>query len=306
MRNLTLRQLRILTAVTKAGSMAGAARQLHVTPPAITVQMQQLEETAGLPLVERLGEGTLPTPAGEILLRTAHKIEAMLAECEQEIQQLKGIRGGQVAVGVVSTAKYFAPRALAAFRADHPEVDLRLLVHNRQATIAALRDLSVDLAIMGLPPESLDLENAALGDHPHIIVAAGRHPLAGVPVTIKGLAQEMFFIREQGSGTRMLMESLFQEAGFTPNIGMEIGSNETIKQAVIAGLGIAFISAHTVACEIGDGRLTALKVEGLPIVRKWHVVRMREKAVMPAGEAMWRFLVSEGHRYLPKPPALAG
>lgn len=306
MRNLTLRQLRILSAVTKTGSMAGAARQLHVTPPAITVQMQQLEETAGLPLVERLGDGTIPTAAGEIVLRTAHKIEAMLAECDQEIAQLKGIKGGQVAVGVVSTAKYFAPRALAAFRAKHPEVDLRLLVHNRQATIAALRDLTVDLAIMGRPPEHLDLESAVLGEHPHIIIAAGGHPLSGVPVTIQGLAGETFFIREPGSGTRMLMESLFLEAGFTPNVGMEIGSNETIKQAVIAGLGVAFISAHTVACEIADGRLTALKVEGLPIIRKWHVVRLREKAVMPAGEAMWRFLASEGHLYLPKAPALAG
>ena len=144
-----------------------------------------------------------------------------------------------------------------------------------------------------------------LGDHPHIIVAAAGHPLSDKEVTIQGLADETFFTRELGSGTRMLMESLFQEAGFSPNIGMEIGSNETIKQAVIAGLGIAFISAHTVACEIADGRLTELKVQGLPIVRKWHVVRLREKAVMPAAQAMWRFLASEGHLFLPKPLAKA-
>ncbi|MGO9546143.1 MAG: LysR family transcriptional regulator [Rhodomicrobium sp.] len=306
MRNLTLRQLRILTAVTKTGSMAGAARQLHVTPPAITVQMQQLEENAGLPLIERLGEGTFPTQAGEVLLKVANRIEVLLAECDQEISQLKGIKGGRVTAGVVSTAKYFAPKALAAFRQLHPEVELRLVVYNRRETIAALKDLSLDLAIMGRPPENLDLEASAIGDHPHIIIASGKHPLASTPVSIAELADETFFIREQGSGTRMLMESLFQEAGFTPNVGMEIGSNETIKQAVIAGLGIAFISAHTVACEIGDGRLTALNVKGLPIVRKWHVVRLREKAVMPAGEAMWRFLTSEGHNYLPQPCVKAG
>ena len=304
MRNVTLRQLRILSAVTKTGSMAGAARQLHVTPPAITVQMQQLEETAGLPLVERLGEGTTPTGAGEVLLRAANRIEALLAECDQEIAQLKGIKGGRVAAGVVCTAKYFAPKALAAFKVQHPGVDLRLSVRNRQETITALRELTLDLAIMGRPPENLDLESQALGEHPHVIVAAGRHPLAGREVTIAGLGDETFFIREQGSGTRMLMESLFLSAKFTPNVGMEIGSNETIKQAVIAGLGIAFISAHTVAVELADGRLTELKVEGLPVLRKWYVVRLREKAVMPAAEAMWRFLASEGHTFLPQPRAL--
>ena len=305
MRNLTLRQLRILSAVVKTGSMAGAARQLHVTPPAITVQMQQLEEGAGLPLVERLGEGTAATAAGKILLGAAHRIEAILAECDQEIARLKGIKGGRVSVGVVSTAKYFAPRALAAFRARHPEVELRLMVHNRRETIAALKELALDLAIMGRPPEHFDVESEVLGEHPHIIVAAGSHPLAGTPLTIQDLANETFFIREQGSGTRMLMESKFREEGFTPVVGMEIGSNETIKQAVIAGLGIAFISAHTVACEIADGRLTALKVEGLPVVRQWHAVRLREKAVMPAGEAMWRFLATDGHLYLPRAGAIA-
>ncbi len=301
MRNVTLRQLRILSAVTKTGSMAGAARQLHVTPPAITVQMQQLEETIGLPLIERLGEGTTPTGAGDILLKAAHRIEALLAECDQEIGQLKGIKGGRVTAGVVSTAKYFAPKALAAFKQQHPGVDLHLSVHNRQETIAALRDLALDMAIMGRPPEHIDLESAELGEHPHIIVAARNHPLAGKPVTIAGLAKETFFIREPGSGTRMLMEKLFQDAGFTPSIGMEIGSNETLKQAVIAGLGISFLSAHTVAVELADGRLTELNVEGLPVVRKWYVVRLREKAVMPAAEAMWRFLVTEGHTFLPQP-----
>jgi LysR family transcriptional regulator, low CO2-responsive transcriptional regulator len=303
MRNLTLRQLRILTAVTKTGSMAGAARKLHVTPPAITVQMQQLEDTAGLPLVERLGEGTIPTSAGEVLLRAAHRIESLLAECDQEIAQLKGIKRGRVTAGVISTAKYFAPTALSAFRNKHPEVELRLAVRNREETIAALRELVLDLAIMGRPPENLDLESVEIGDHPHIMIAAADHPLAGKDLTINGLADETFFIRETGSGTRMLMESLFQDAGFTPRVGMEIGSNETIKQAVIAGLGISFISAHTVAWEIADGRLTALKVKGLPIVRKWHVVRMREKSVMPASEAMWKFLASEGQHFLPQPPS---
>ena len=235
MRNLTLKQFRILSAVTKMGSMAGAARQLNVTPPAITVQIQQLEQSIGLPLVERLGERTRPTTAGDIVLKTAHRIEALLAECDQELAQLKGVKGGRVSVGVVSTAKYFAPRALAAFMQRHPGVEVRLAVGNREETIRTLGDLTLDLAIMGRPPESLDLESAILGDHPHIIVAPSGHSLAHARLKIEDLAGETFFVREPGSGTRILMERLFEEAGFSPNVGMEIGSNETIKQAYGGG-----------------------------------------------------------------------
>ena len=304
-RNVTLKHLRVLSAVTKMGSMAGAARRLNVTPPAITVQIQQLEQSVGLPLVERIGDKTTPTEAGQIMLRTAHRIEALLAECAGEIAQLKGVEGGRVSVGVVSTAKYFAPKALAAFRQKHPGVDVRLAVGNRQETIRALRDLELDLAIMGRPPENLDLESTVLGGHPHIIVAPAGHALTGRKLTIADLAQETFFVRESGSGTRLLMERMFEQAGFNPIVGMEIGSNETIKQAVIAGLGIAFISAHTVAIEIADGRLTMLDVAGLPIVRDWFAVRLSDKAVMPAGQAMWSFLSAEGKEFLPQPATCA-
>ncbi|MBT3069681.1 LysR family transcriptional regulator [Rhodomicrobium sp. Az07] len=301
MKNVTLKHFRVLSAVTKMGSMAGAARSLHVTPPAITVQIQQLEQAVGLPLLERIGDKTTATNAGQIMLRTAQRIEHLLAECRQEVERLKGVAGGHVSAGVVSTAKYFAPKALAAFRQRHPGVEVRIAVGNRQETIRALRDLELDIAIMGRPPETLDLESATLGPHPHIIVAAATHPLAGKEISISDLTNETFFIREPGSGTRILMERLFEEARFDPIVGMEIGSNETIKQAVIAGLGIAFISAHTVAVEIADGRLVMLDVAGLPMMRQWFVVRLKEKAVMPAAQVMWAFLSSEGHRFLPQP-----
>jgi LysR family transcriptional regulator for metE and metH len=141
----------------------------------------------------------------------------------------------------------------------------------------------------------------SLGAHPHIIVAPAGHPLAGAKLTISDLSKETFFVREPGSGTRLLMERLFEQADFDPVVGMEIGSNETIKQAVIAGLGVAFISAHTVAIEIADGRLVMLDVAGLPMMREWFVSRLREKAVMPAGQAMWSFLSAEGQKFLPQP-----
>jgi DNA-binding transcriptional LysR family regulator len=279
--------------------MAKAARELNVTPPAVTIQLQLLEQTVGLPLIERAGERTMQTAAGEKILSAARRIDIILNECAQEIGQLKGIRGGRISVGVVSTAKYFAPRALAAFRQKHNGVDVRLAVQNRHATLRALESLDIDMAIMGRPPDTLNVESEALGAHPHVIIASPEHPLAKTPLTIDGLGNETFFVRESGSGTRTVMERFFERAGFVPNVGMEIGSNETIKQAVIAGLGIAFISAHTVAAEIADGRLVPLQVEGLPVVRQWFVVRLVEKKAMPAGEAMWQFLTKEGWRFLP-------
>ena len=282
-RNVTLKHFRVLSAVTKMGSMAGAARRLNVTPPAITVQIDDLSRRLGCRWWRRVGDKTTPTGAGEIILRTAHRIEALLAECGGEIAKLAGVEGG---AGGVGAAKYFAPKALAAFRQKHPGVDVRLAVGNRQETIRALRDLELDIAIMGRPPENIDLESVSLGIHPHIIVAPTGHPLTGAKLTIADLAKETFFVREPGSGTRLLMERMFEQADFDPIVGMEIGSNETIKQAVIAGLGIAFISAHTVAIEIADGRLVMLDVAGLPMMREWFAVRMREKAVMPAGQAL--------------------
>lgn len=304
MKNVTLKQLRILAAVSKTGSMAAAARELNVTPPAITMQMQLLEQMIGLPVIERTGEKTAPTTAGEKILKASQRIQAILSECDQEIGQLKGIRGGRISVGVVSTAKYFAPRALAAFRDKHPGVEVRLLVSNRQETIRLLECLELDVAIMGRPPENLDLDSEVIGDHPHVIVGCGDHPLAFTDLKIHDLSSENFFVRELGSGTRSLMERFFEESGFSPRIGMEIGSNETIKQAVKAGLGIAFISAHTVAPEIERKEVAVLHVAGLPITRQWFVVRLRDKKVMPAADAIWKFLATKGRNFLAEPPNL--
>ncbi len=300
MRNITLKQLRALAAVIKSGSMTGAARELNVTPPAITIQMQLLEAAIGMSLIERAGDGPLATQAGEKVLLAAQRIEAALTDCEQELALLKGLKGGKVFVGVVSTAKYFAPKALAAFQKLHPLIEVRLSVGNRGETIRTLQNFSIDVAIMGRPPESMDVQREVIGPHPHIIVAPPEHPLLKKKrLTGKELVSEIFLMREDGSGTRALMEKFFRDLDFKPRIGMEIGSNETIKQAVMAGLGISFISAHTVAAEIADNRLVQLPVEGLPLMREWYAVRRSDKRLLPAADAMWRFLTSEGARFLP-------
>lgn len=306
LRRITIKKLRTLAAVAETGTLSAAAATLNVTPPAVTLQMKELEEIATMPLVER-GSGTLrPTEAGGELLAAAAHIEAVLEECAEALEELSGIDGGHVSVGVVSTAKYFAPRVLAAFAKDHPRVDMQLRVGNRSETIAALERMELDFAVMGRPPEDFPVANAAIADHPHIIVAPVDHPLAQRRrIALKTLASETFLLREPGSGTRLIMHRLFRDAGFEPTLGMEIDSNETIKQAVMAGLGIALISAHTVSAEIEDGRLAMLPVSGLPTMRKWFVVRHADKRLLPAGRALWDFLALEGAKFLPDTLAIA-
>jgi LysR family transcriptional regulator for metE and metH len=302
-RAISLKQLRALKAVTEAGTIAGAAQTLNVTAPAVGLHIRQLEALCGLPLTERRADGLGPTPAGRELLRAQSVIDATLAECAEALAALGSVERGKVAVGVVSTAKYFAPFALAAFRRERPGIDLRLSVGNRAVTIAALGDFALDFAIMGRPPDHLPVEAETIGDHPHVIIAPPGHPLAGAPGggewPLQALAGEVFLMREAGSGTRALAEKLFAEAGFEPRIGMEIHSNETIKQAVMAGLGIAFLSAHTVAAELADRRVVTLGIAGLPAMRQWFVVKHAEKRLLPAGQALWRFLADQGAAYLP-------
>jgi LysR family transcriptional regulator, low CO2-responsive transcriptional regulator len=300
LRRVTLKQLRVLAAVTHSGTMSAAADALAVTPPAVTLQLRLLEETFGLALVERTATGVRPTDAGREVLAAAERIDLALVECAEAIQALRGMEGGRVAVGVISTAKYFAPFALAAFKRQHPRIDLRVMVGNREGMLAALEGFDLDLAITGRPPEHFEVERAVIGDHPHVIIAPPDHPLAGKGrVALADLAGEPFLLREAGSGTRTLVQSLMVAAGLDPTVGMEIGSNETIKQAVMAGMGIAFLSAHTVAAEVTDRRLAVLEVEGLPVVRQWFVVKRREKRLLPAAKALWDHLAAEGGRFLP-------
>jgi len=307
-RRLTLKQLRSLSAVARTGTLSAAARELGVTPPAIALQLQLIEETLGLPLLERTKGVTKPTEAGEEVIAATARIEAELLGCLEAVRALRGIDRGRVTVGVVSTAKYFAPRALAAFNRAHPHVSLSVKLGNREDIIAGLESFEFDLALMGRPPgegeaEDGQYEREVIGDHPHVIIAAPTHPLAGrAAVTLSALRGETFMLRELGSGTRLLMQRLF--GADMPPAGIEMGSNETIKQAVMAGMGIALLSAHTIAAELEARRLTILAVEGLPIVRQWFVVKRREKRLLPAARALWDHLAKEGGTFLPQlPPA---
>ncbi len=301
MQNVTVKQLRLVSAAARAGSFAAAAEACHVTPPAVTMQMHQLEAEVGLPLFERDGRGLVLTAAGREVCSAAERIEAVLADCTAGLAALKSLTSGRVTVGVVSTAKYFAPKMLAAFAQTHPGIDIELVVGNREDTITAFKNGRLDVAIMGRPPEDVEVESAPIGDHPQVVIAPADHPMAkrrSIPP--QEIAGQTILMREVGSGTRLLAERFLAKYRIKPRIGMEIGSNETIKQAVMAGLGIAFISAHTIAAEIDDGRLAILDIVGLPEMRHWFVVRLAAKRMMPAARALRDFLVVEGRRFLPK------
>jgi LysR family transcriptional regulator, low CO2-responsive transcriptional regulator len=265
LRNVTIGQLRALAALAESGSVTAASNKLGLTQPAVTQQLRLLQEQANLPLVQRTGDGMLLTDAGREVLQLTKRVETAIKDCQESLDMMMGRSGGSVAIGAVSTAKYFVPNAIAAFSKRHPKVGLRLTIGNREEIRHDIRGYDLDFAIMGRPPEDIDVEAHLIGNHPHVIVAAGNHWLAkDSGLAIADLSHETFLTREPGSGTRTLMETLFAAADLQPHIGMEMSSNETIKQAVIAGLGIAFISAHAVAVELEDGRLTMLDVGGLP------------------------------------------
>jgi LysR family transcriptional regulator for metE and metH len=301
LRQLTLKQMRGFEAVVKAGSVSSAARELHLTPPAVSLQLRDLEHAIGIPLLERGESGLVPTLAGRELFDLTQEIQDALLKFGESVTELKGIDHGVVSVGVVSTARYFAPMVLAEFMRIYQDIKIQLQVGNRETTMEKLENMELDFAITGLPPEHFEVKKEFISKHPQIIIAPPDHPLAKksrIPLT--DLKQETFLLREPGSGTRMVTDKLFARSRDLPKSGLEFGSNETIKQAVMAGMGIALLSAHTVAAELKEKRLIALDVKGTPINRKWFVVKHANKRFLPSAQALWNFVARNGKHYLPQ------
>ncbi len=293
MRGVTIRQLQIFVVAASHLSFARTSEQLHLTQAGVSLQIKQLEEMAGFALFERRGRKVALTEAGEVLLRYAQRIQDALKDADGALSALKGLTGGRIRVGVVSTAKYFAPALLARFQARYPGVRVSLSVNNREVIVRELERDEIDVAIMGQPPQRIATEAVAIADHPLVVIAAPQHPLASARrIRLEALAGQMFLVREQGSGTRSSMERFFAERGFEPKIGNEMSSNETIKQAVMAGMGLALISRHTIGLELATRRLAVLDVVGLPLMRRWYVVRRAGRFASPATMAFVDFVVA--------------
>ena len=300
MRPVTSRQLSVFAAVAKHLSFARAAEELHLSQPAVSMQIKDLEAAVELPLFERAGRSVRLTMPGEYLLVYARRVLATLREAQTVMKSLRGVEAGRMTIGMVSTAEYFVPRLLARFHAEHPAVEMRLSVGgNREQLVRQLRDNEVDLAVMGRPPRELDARAEPFAAHPLSIVASPEHPLARRRrLAPKALENEPFIVREPASGTRAAMEQFFRDQRIAPPLAMEMASNETIKQAVIANMGLAFVSLHTVALELSAAQLVALDVPGLPLMRRWHIVNIQAKPLSPAAEAFRYFVLEQGERLL--------
>jgi LysR family transcriptional regulator, low CO2-responsive transcriptional regulator len=252
-----------------------------------------------LPLFERVGRRIAITEAGSTLLLHTREIVRALSEAEDAFDALRGLTAGRINLGVTSTAKYFAPHFLARFRELHPALAFRLAVSNREAAIESLAGNEVDLAIMGRPPETPATVAAAFAPHPLVVIASPKHPLARKRrIPVASLAAESFLVREPGSGTRSAMQHYFAEHDVPIRIGMEMASNETIKQAVMAGMGIAFLSRHTIGLELATKKLALLDVRGLPVMRQWHVVHLATKRLSPTALAFRAFVLKHGRTLL--------
>jgi DNA-binding transcriptional LysR family regulator len=301
LRQITLKHMRGFEAVVDRGSVSAAARDLHLTPPAVSLQMRDLEAAIGIPLLERSDAGLIPTLAGQELYAASREIRDCLARFGEVITELKGVDHGVVSVGVVSTARYFAPMVLAEFMKLHADIKIQLQVGNREITLRKLEDMELDFAITGIPPDHFKVKKEFISKHPQIIIASPEHWLAEKKnISLSALKEETFLLREPGSGTRGVTDKLLARSKNLPRHGIEFGSNETIKQAVMAGMGIALISAHTVAAELRERRLVSLDIKGLPINRKWYLVKHAHKRFLPSAQALWNFIVSEGRNYLPR------
>lgn len=299
MKNTTIRQLQIFSVAAANLSFARTAEQLHLTHAAISLQIKQLEDVSDSILFDRIGKRVYLTEAGEVLLDHARQILQLLKDADESLMALKGLKGGRVAIAVTSTAEYFAPGLLAEFRRAHPDVRVRLLVKNREEVGQLLESNEIDMAIMGRPPADMDAEAVNFAPHPFVMVAGTGHPLAGRSgLTVEDVAAENLIVRETGSGTRSAMEEFFRNHGVEPRVDMEMGSNEAIKQAVVAGLGISFLSRHTLGLELGAGRLAVLDVAGMPVMRHWFIVRHKAKRLSPALRAFWDFVLGYAPDYL--------
>ena len=295
LRNLSMRQLRIFLSAARHASFSKAATELSLTAPAVSMQIKELEGDLGVALFSRVGRRVELTTAGEYFLVYVKRVALNLREAEVMLSKLRGTQGGTLKIGLVSTAKYFVPQLLSRFREEHFGLQIKIEVRNRDQMIEMLRDGDIDIAIMGRTPADLDTRIEAFAPHPHAFISSPDHPLAKQQgISAAALNQVELISREEGSGTRAIMERFLQDRGLTPRVSMEMSSTESIKQAVMANLGISFVSLHTVGLEKTYGKIAILDIDDTPISRAWHVVALNRGNPSPSAEAFRYFVLEHG------------
>lgn len=300
--NVTFRQLRLLESVARNSSFTRAAEELHLTQPAVSTQIKQLEAEVGLPVFEQLGKKIYLTEAGKEVYEFSRNIAQQFRHVESVLDEMKGVTRGTLSLSVTSTGKYFAPYLLAEFMKTHAGVQVHLEITNREELIANLQENIPDLAIMGTPPEHMDLSAQAFMQNPLVIIAPRNHPLVNANrIPLSRLVEENFILREVGSGTRNAVERFFADRGVKLKASMEMSRNEAVKHAVMAGLGLGIVSLHTLEFELALDRVAILSVEGFPIMKEWYLVSRAGKRMSPIAQAFHDFVLNEAGRVVALP-----
>ena len=303
MKNATLRQLKVFESVARNLSYTRAAEELYLTQPTVSIQIKQLTNIVGLPLLEQIGKRIYLTDSGRELLKVCREIFEGLSRFEMLVSEMKGVKAGKLRLAVITTAKYFVPRLLGLFCQRFPGIDVSLKVTNRERVLQRMADNQDDIYVLGTPPGDMDIEVEPFLENPLVVLAPGNHPLAAEKnISLQRLADEPFLIREPGSGIRLATEQFFAERGLKLKVRMELGSNEAIKQAVVGGLGIAVLSAHTLTLDHNSEELAILDVQDFPIRRHWYLAYPKDKQLSVVALAFLEFLHTEskliGEKYL--------
>lgn len=297
--HLTLQQLRLFASVVRHGSYTRAAEEMHLTQPAVSIQIRRLEDQAGTPLLEQVGKKVFPTAAGRVVFEAANDVLGRLAALDDDMEQLKGEVRGPLQLAVVTTGKYFMPHLLGHFLQQYPGVEPHLKFTNRARVVERLMNNEDDFVVMGQIPDDRHLVSYPFLENILGFVAPPDHPLVGRQgLSLAEVMQERFIGREPGSGTRLAVERVLQEQGIDAEPYMELGSSEAIKQAVLAGIGIAVISLHSVRLEQAAGKLAVLDVEGFPVKRRWYAVHQKGKRLSLTARTFLDFILAESHRVL--------
>ncbi|MCW9015155.1 MAG: LysR family transcriptional regulator [Gammaproteobacteria bacterium] len=300
--HVTLRQLEVFAAVARHESFTRAAEVLHLSQPGVSMQIKQLENSIGLPLFEHVGKKIFLTDAGREMFAYSQEISHLLDEADDVLEELKGVQSGRLAISVATTASHFATRLLADFSKRYEGVTISLDITNRKSLQRQLENNEPDLVIMGQPPEGVDVESEIFMENPLVMIAPPDHPLVKEKnIPLKRFEKEHFVVREAGSGTRSAIQRFFEEHGVSFHTGIEMSSNEAIKQAVEAGLGLGIVSIHTLELELATETLVMLDVEDFPIIRHWHIVQRTGKRLSPVAQAFKQFVLDEAEQFIRLP-----
>ncbi|HYD94097.1 MAG TPA: LysR family transcriptional regulator [Noviherbaspirillum sp.] len=295
MYHASFKQLQALLMVARHESVSRAADALHVTQPAVSLQLRMLEEAAGTSLTRKVGRGIQLTAAGEVMAEFAERILRLWEEAGDEVAALKGVISGTLRIGAITTAEYLLPPMLVQFTTERPGVRIKLQVGNRNEIVNMMGKHEIDLAIMGTPPRELRTNAARFARHPMAFIASPGHPLmARKRVTLSDIMEANLLVRERGSGTRTAVERLFKDAGIPLRIGSELSSNEAIKRMVVAGLGVAFLSAHACTLEFEAGLVRMLPMEENPVEADWYVMHLAGEHVPTVAAAFQDFVIEHG------------